>query len=184
MLYYKPIDNSALVVPTYTELTAESLYPCNTERLRYDKDDHRYYLTEAALSHYGINFDPQRVKWLIRKATEHIYSYIALMAQTKYNLMCYRIAKSNFGCAKSKKEGRREVEEKLALQADYINEWGDAKKTSKMVVSPETGRLKDNDVDMSSGFWLDDEVLNWLNVNYLTDPNAIYNPWDVKWNEY
>lgn len=184
MLYDKPIDNSGLIIPYYTEITPSAVYPCSTERLRYDKDDHRYYLTESALSHYGIDFDPASVTRLIRTATEHIYSYIALMAQTKYNIMCYRIAKSLFGRYKSPREGRQEVERMLSKQAEYINEFGDAKKTSKMVVSAETGRLKENDVNMSTGWWLDDEVLNWLNVSYLTDPNAVYSAWEVRWAEY
>jgi hypothetical protein len=52
-----------------------------------------------------------------------------------------------------------------------------------MTVSQESGRLRDNDVDMSSGFWLDDEVLLWLQTNYLTDPNAV-GEWKMKLSEY
>lgn len=184
MLFNQPIDNSKLVVPFYDSIPPEAEFPCNTERLKYDKDDHRYYLTEAALSHYGIDYEPSQTKRLCRLATEHIYSYISLMAQTKYNLMCYRIAKSLFGRHKSHKEGRLEFERMLAKQADYINDYGDTKKTPKLIVSPETGRMKDQDVDMSTGFWLHDEVLGWLNSNYLTDPNAIHNTWQVNWSEY
>lgn len=98
--------------------------------------------------------------------------------------MCYRIAKSLFGRYKSSREGRQEIERMLARQAEYIAEFGDAKRTSKMIVSTETGRLKDNDVNMATGWWLNDEVLNWLTVNYLTDPNATYTAWEVKWDEY
>lgn len=179
-----PIDNSKLVIPFYDEIPPEAQYPCSTERLVYDKDDHRYYLTEAALSHYGIDCEPREMKKLIRTATDHIYSYIAIMAQTKYNLMCYRIAKSYFGRVKTAKEGRLEVERMLAKQAEFINDFGDAKKTPKMVVNPESGRVRDNDVDLSSGYWLNDEVLLWLNVNYLTDPNAVYRLGEVQWSEY
>ena len=184
MYNHEPIDNSDLVVPIYDELPRWAQFPCTTERLRYDKDDHRYYLTEAALSHYDIDCEPEEIKKLIRTATDHIYSYIAVMAQTKYNLMCYRIAKSLFGRAKSPREGRLEVERMLAKQAEFINDYGDAKKTPKMVVNPESGRVRDNDVDLSSGFWLHDEVLIWLNTNYLTDPNAVYRPGEVRWSEY
>lgn len=183
-MFPRQIDNSDLVIPFYDVIPKDAVFPCDTERMRYDKDAHRYYLTEAGLSHYGIDFDPQRVKWLTRKATDHIYSYIELMAQTKYNFMCYRIAKSNFGRVKSKKEGRRELEEKLALQAEFINDFGDSKNTPKMTVSAESGRMKDQDTDMSTGFWLNDEVLNWLNANYLTDCNAVHNTWEVRWDEY
>lgn len=183
MFFNEPIDNSALVVPFYETILPDAKYPCNTERLKYDKDDHRYYLTETALPHYGIDCEDERISKLIYTATEHLYSYIALMAQTKYNLMCYRIAKSLFGRFKSKREGRFELERMLAKQADHINEWGDAKRTTKVTMG-ETGRLKDQDIDMSSGWWLDDEVLTWLKVNYLTDPNAVYSVGDVKWNEY
>lgn len=184
MYYHEPIDNSDLVVPTYDEIPRGAQFPCSTERLRYNKDDHRYYLTEAALSHYDIDCEPSGIKKLIYTATDHIYSYIAIMAQTKYNLMCYRIAKSLLGSFKTRKEGRLEVEKMIALQADYVNEYGDMKKAPKMVVNPESGRVRDNDVDLSSGFWLHDEVLIWLNTNYLTDPNAVYLPWEVKWSEY
>lgn len=183
-MFFTPIDNSKLVIPVYDNIPPDAQFPCNTERLIYDKDDHRYYLTEAALSHYGINCDPDEVKKLIYTATDHVYSYIAVMAQTKYNLMCYRIAKSLFGRVKTRREGRLEVERMLAKQAEFIADFGDAKKTPKMVVSPESGRVRDNDVDFSTGFWLHDEVLIWLKTNYLTDPNAVYNPGEVKWSEY
>lgn len=178
------IDNSDLVVPFYDEIPKGAQYPCSTERMRYDRDDHRYYLTEAALSHYGIDCEPSEIKRLIRTATDHVYSYIAIAAQTKYNLMCYRIAKSLFGRFKTAKEGRLEFERMLARQAEFINDFGDAKKTPKMVVNPDTGRLRDNEIDLSSGFWLHDEVLIWLNVNYLTDPNMVYHLGEVNWAEY
>lgn len=178
------IDNSDLVVPFYDEIPRGAKYPCSTARMRYDKEDHRYYLTEAALAHYGIDCEPMEVRRLIRTATDHIYSYIAVMAQTAYNLMCYRIAKSLFGRVKTEREGRLEFERMLVRQAEYINDFGDAKKAPKMVVSSETGRIKDNDVDLSTGFWLHDEVLIWLKTNYLIDPNVIYRPGEVKWDEY
>jgi hypothetical protein len=184
MFFNEPIDNSGLVIPYYTEIPPDALYPCGTARMRYDKGDHRYYLTEAALSHYGVNFEPEQAERLCRAATGHIYSYIELMAQTKYNLMCYRIAKSLFGRHKSKREGRQELERKLAVQAEFIADYGDARKTPKLTVNPETGRLKETDNDSSNGFWLHDDVLNWLNVNYLTDCNATCNPWEINWNEY
>ncbi len=180
---YHNIDNSGLVVPQYEEVPPDAVYPCSTERMRYDKDDHRYYLTEAALSHYGIDCDPQGVKKLIRTATDHIYSYIAIMAQTKYNLMCYRIAKSLFGRVKTPKEGRLEFERMLAKQAEFVADYGDAKKTPKMTVNTDSGRLRDNDVDMSTGYWLSDEVLIWLRTNYLTDPNAT-GEWQADWSKY
>lgn len=184
MTYKQPIDNSDLVIPFYDSIPREAVYPCDTARLKYNKDDHRYYLTEAGLSHYGIDFDPARVKWLVNKATDHLYSYICLMAQSKKDIMHYRIAKSLFGRHKSRREGRLEVEKMLALQAEFINNFGDAKNTPKMVISPETGRMKDQDVDMSAGFWLADEVLSWLNAAHLTDCNAVFNEFMVKWTEY
>ena len=177
-------DNSKLVIPFYDEILSDAVYPCSTERMRYDKDDHRYYLTEAGLSYYGIDCDGSEIKKLIYTATDHIYSYIAIMAQTKYDFMCYRIAKSFFGRSKTPTAGRIEVERMLAKQAEFINDYGDAKKTPKLIVSPETGRVRDNDVDMSTGFWLHDEVLVWLRVNYLTDPNAIWSPWQIDWSAY
>ena len=177
-------DNSKLVVPFYDDIPSDAVYPCSTERMRYDKDDHRYYLTEAGLSYYGIDCEGSEIKRLIYTATDHIYSYIAIMAQTKYDFMCYRIAKSFFGRSKTPKAGRIEVERMLAKQAEFINDYGDAKKTPKLIVSPETGRVRDNDVDMSTGFWLHDEVLVWLRVNYLTDPNAIWSPWQIDWSAY
>lgn len=183
-MFFNRINNSALVIPFYTEVPTNAVYPHDTERMRYDKDDHRYYLTEAGLSYYGIDFDPDKAKWLARTATTHVYSYITLMAQTNANLMYYRIAKSLFGRHKSAREGRLSVERILATQAEYINDYGDAKKAPKMVVSPETGRIRDQGVNMSEGFWLQDEVLSWLNSNYLTDANAVYNPCEVRWSEY
>ena len=177
-------DNSKLVVPFYDDIPSDAVYPCSTERMRYDKDDHRYYLTEAGLSYYGIDCEGSEIKKLIYTATDHIYSYIAIMAQTKYDFMCYRIAKSFFGRSKTPKAGRIEVERMLAKQAEFINDYGDAKKTPKLIVSPETGRVRDNDVDMSTGFWLNDEVLVWLRVNYLTDPNAKCAPWQIDWSAY
>lgn len=180
---YQNKKHGTLVVPIYDEIPADAVYPCGTERMRYDKDEHRYYLTEAALSHYGVDCEPNEIQKLIWTATDHIYSYIAIMAQTKYNFMCYRIAKSFFGRARTPKEGRLEFERMLAKQAEFIADFGDAKRTPKMTVNAESGRLRDNDVDMSSGYWLHDEVLIWLRTNYLTDPNAT-GEWQVKWWEY
>ena len=169
---YTNIDNSNLIIPFYDEIPSNAQYPCDTERLRYDKSDHRYYLTDAALEYYGVLCDAQEAKRLIRTATDHVYSYIAIMALTKYNLMSYRLAKSLFGRVKTPREGRLELERMLVKQAEYINDFGDAKRAPKMIVNSESGRLRDNDVDMSSGYWLHDEVLIWLRTNYLTDPNA------------
>ncbi len=170
---YEKVNNDKLVIPFYDDMPTNAIYPCDTERMRYDKDDHRYYLTEAALSHYGIDCEPNEIKKLLWTTTDHIYSYIAVMAQTKYNLMCYRIAKSLFGRVKTPREGRFEFERMLAKQAEFITDFGDAKKTPKMIVNSENGRIRDNDADMSAGYWLHDEVLIWLRVNYLLDPNAI-----------
>lgn len=46
-------DNSALIIPFYDEIPSDAKYPCDTERLRYDKSDHRYYLTDAAILTIG-----------------------------------------------------------------------------------------------------------------------------------
>lgn len=180
---YQDNDNSKLVIPFYDTIPSNAQYPCDTERMRYDKEDHRYYLTDAAIEHYGIDCEQRGIQKLIWTATDHIYSYIAVTAQTKYNFMCYRIAKSNFGRVKTKREGRLEFERMLVRQAEFVNEYGDAKRAPKMTVSQESGRLRDNDVDMSTGFWLDDEVLIWLQTNYLTDPNAV-GEWKMKLSEY
>ncbi len=180
---YQDNDNSKLIIPFYDEIPSNAQYPCDTELMRYDKNDHRYYLTDVAIEHYDIDCEPNEIKRLIRTATDHIYSYIAIMAQTKYNLMCYRIAKSLFGRVKTAREGRLEFERMLVKQAEFINDFGDAKKTPKMVVSQESGRIRDNDVDMSTGYWLDDEVLIWLQTNYLTDPNAV-GEWKMRLSEY
>lgn len=180
---YHNTDHSGLIVPFYDDIPLDAIYPCHTARMRYDKDEHRYYLTEAALSYYGIDCEPQDVKRLLRTATDHVYGYIAITAQTKYNLMCYRIAKSFFGRVKTPKEGRLEFERMLARQAEFINDYGDAKRTPKMIVNADSGRLRDNDIDMSSGYWLHDEVLIWLKTNYLTDPNAT-GEWKMRLWEY
>ena len=180
---YEKINNDKLVIPFYDDMPTNAIYPCDTERMRYDKDDHRYYLTEAALSHYGIDCEPNEIKKLLWTTTDHIYSYIAVMAQTKYNLMCYRIAKSYFGRVKTPKEGRIEFERMLLKQAEFINDFGAAKRTPKMLVSQESGRARDNDVDMASGYGLKDEGLIWLRTNYLTDPNAT-GEWQMRLSEY
>lgn len=180
---YYDVDNSELVVPYYEDIPLNAVYPCSTERMKYDKADHRYYLTEAALSYYGIDCEPNKIRKLLRTATDHIYSFIAIMALTKYNFMCYRIAKSFFGRVKSHQEGRLEFERMLAKQAEFIADYGDAKKTPKMIVNADSGRLRDNDVDMSAGYWLHDEVLIFLRINNLLDPNA-RGEWKVKWSEY
>lgn len=180
---YQDNDNSKLEIPYYDVISSDAKYPCDTVNMRYDKDDHRYYLTEAAIEDYGIDCEQREVRYLIRTATEHIYSYIAVMAQTKYNLMCYRIAKSYFGRVKTPKEGRIEFERMLLKQTEFINDFGDAKRTPKMLVSQESGRVRDNDVDMASGYWLKDEVLIWLRTNYLTDPNAT-GEWQMRLSEY
>lgn len=176
------IDNSGLVIPFYDEIPSGAKYPLDTDRMRYNKEDHRYYLTDAAIEYYGIDCEQNEIKRLIRTATDHIYSYIAVTAQNKYNLMCYRIAKSLFGRVKTAKEGRLEFERMLVKQAEFINDFGDAKRTPKMVVQ-ESGRMRDNDVDMSTGYWLDDDVLIWLRTNYLTDPNAT-GEWRMRLSEY
>jgi hypothetical protein len=182
--YNTPISNAALDIPFFSDPREASLFPHNSERMTYDKDDHRYYLTEAGLSHYGVNFDPQGVKRLIRDTTDHIYSYICLMAQTAYNIMHYRIAKSLFGRNKSPFEGRLEFERTLARQAEFIVRFGNARETPKLVMSPETGRIKEAEPNPQSGFWLDDTVLGWLGSNHLLDPNIKAPPLFIDWSKY
>lgn len=181
---YDKIDNSKLKIPFYLETPPDAFYPHDTETMVYDKNLHYYFLTEKGLSQYHVDFDPSETKRLIRTATMHIYSYIALMAQTSVNVMNYRIAKSLLGRHKSKKDGRLEFERMLATQAEFVSDFGDAKKTPKIVVNPDSGRMRDQSVDKSDGFWLHDEVLDWLNANYLTDPNVAFRPWEIDWSEY
>jgi hypothetical protein len=140
-------------------------------------------LTEAGLSNNDVNFDSANWKKLSRTATEHIYDYIDIMAQVNRDVQYYRIAKSLFGRHRSEKEGRKEVERMLARQADFISEFGDARKTPKTVVD-DKGRIIEQKTMPESGFWLEDSVLVWLDRSRLIEPNITHSFFQIDWSSF
>ena len=167
------ISNKDLIIPHYDNEESCQVFPCNTDYMIYNKAEHRYYLTEAGLTKHGVQFsNGDEATMLINTATKHIYKYIQACTFAKYNIMCYRIAKSLFGRDTPKVQGRLEFEEILAEQAQYIAENGDTMNTPKMITNPDNGRMTANKLEFKDGYFLADSVLLWIQSHYLDDINV------------
>lgn len=187
---YDPYDNSALVVPDYSEeelnrLGNIALFPCNTEYLKYDKNRHMYFLTTDALDDRGIEYDDQTSEQFIRKVSDHIYSYIKGAAGGRnYSRMMYRIAKSWGRPELGYVAARKEFEGILLTQAEFISVFGDAKLMPKVTISADSGRVKAADLSRSDGYWLYDGCIGALDALNLTDSKRIVGGYQVEWSEY
>ena len=196
-MFRQPIDNSGLIIPFYSDRELASgkdregyplQFPCDCRLIRYDKRVHRYFLTEEGMIEFGISAvrGGGSFNWLSRTATDHLYSYIHLMSQTKQNAQDYRLAKGWLGRNTQFKDARFNLYENLCKQAEFINDFGDGKKTPKVAVmqAGRSGQKGDSKLEAESGFWLLDDVLVWLRTNWLLDPNLVWNAWDIDWSKY
>jgi len=185
------VNNDNLFVPVYSEadldrLGGEAIYPHSTKWLIYDKHDHMFYLTRDGLNKWGVNVDAKADptgQHLIRMTTEHIYGAIDALAQVKRDTQMYRLAKGMLSPLITPRSAYREIERNFARQAARNARYGDTRNTPKVIVNPETGRVREQFTELSDCYWLDDSVLQWLRLRFLTDAN-IQGSHQIRWHEF
>lgn len=129
-------------IPTYNDpddfLNEEvKKYPCNTQYMKYNPLDHKYYLTEEALNYYGLDVErryignePNKIKVFIELVTKKVYDYIAYKSGWKcFMVQQYRIAKSQ-GKMVGEYQYRNEFQNALVSQAKFLIENGDSARYS------------------------------------------------------
>lgn len=110
----------------------DNSYPCSTQFMRYDGMLHKYFLTEEALALNGIDVErryisssPNKMREFIRLITDTIYDYIQYKAGWKnFQIMLYRIAVVPRQIYQDPYAFRKQFEEVLLIQAQYIIENG------------------------------------------------------------
>jgi hypothetical protein len=128
-------------VPIYDDPTdfeeGNASYPCSTQFMVYNALQHRYYLTEQAINFYGINIDKyitdsnNPLTDLIIKATKKIYEYIQW--KSGFNLaptQFYRIATAPTTICSSQYQFRKDFEQVLKYEAEWLVTNGDSAKYS------------------------------------------------------
>ena len=186
-------SNKDLVIPFYTEEEIMegniTQFPFNDKYMTYDKRKHQYMLTEDALVENGITLDdnqPDAKKIFLEQVSRAVYSQIKVKAGvTNYAKMMYRIAKG-YGAQNLSQLDFRTIfmDEVLLVQAKYMAEGGYAKDMPKVVLNPDTGRVKASDMSNVDGYWLHDDVITTLDALNLTKPQRIVWSSDIHWDEY
>lgn len=128
-------------VPIYDDPTdfegGTATFPCSTQYMVYNALQHRYFLTEQAINYYGINIDKyitdsnNPLQDLINKATKKIYEYIQWKAG--FNLaptQAYRIATAPKAICSSQYQFRKDFEQALKYEAEWLVTNGDSAKYS------------------------------------------------------
>lgn len=128
-------------VPIYDDPTdfeeGDASYPCSTQYMVYNALQHRYFLTEQAINYYGINIDKyitdsnNPLQDLIIKTTKKIYEYIQYKAG--FNLATtqfYRIAIASKAICSSQYQFRKDFEQVLKYEAEWLVTNGDSAKYS------------------------------------------------------
>lgn len=128
-------------VPIYDDPTdfeeGNAQFPCSTQYMVYNALQHRYFLTEAAINYYGIDIDKyitdsnNPLTELIEKATKKIYEYIQWKAG--FNLaptQAYRIATAPKTIFSSQYQFRKDFEQALKYEAEWLVANGDSAKYS------------------------------------------------------
>ncbi len=110
----------------------DNKYPCNTQFMVYDPMQHKYFLTAEALNLRGVDVDrkyisdnPNKTQEFIRLVTDTVYDYIQYKAGWKnFQVMLYRIAIVPRQIYQDPYTFRKQFEEILLLQAEYLIENG------------------------------------------------------------
>lgn len=123
-------------VPFYNDPSdfeaGENSYPCSTQYMTYDPLQHKYFLTEEALNLHGIDVikryisrSPNKMQEFIRLVTDTVYDYIQYKAGWKnFQVMLYRIAVCPKQIYQDPYAFRKQFEEVLLIQAQYLIENG------------------------------------------------------------
>lgn len=129
-------------IPTYNDpedfLNDEvKKYPCNTQYMKYNPLNHKYYLTEEALNYYGIDVErryvssePNKIKAFIELVTKKVYDYIFFKSGWKcFMIGQYRIAKSR-GKMVGEYQYRSDFQNALVSQAKFLIDNSDSARYS------------------------------------------------------
>ena len=119
-------------VPFYNDPSdfeeGNNTYPCSTQFMTYDPLQHKYFLTEEALNVRGIDVErqyissnPNKMQEFIRLVTDTVYDYIQYKAGWKnFQVMLYRIATVPIQIYQDPYTFRKQFEEALLIQAQYL----------------------------------------------------------------
>jgi len=129
-------------IPYYDDPTGfvdgDNTYPCNTQYMVYNPLQHKYFLTEVGLNYYGVDAErryissnPNKVRELIEKTTKKVYDTIQYLAGWKnYQVQMYRIATVPTQLYQDRYTFRKQFEQALISQANWIIDNGDSAKYS------------------------------------------------------
>lgn len=129
-------------IPTYNDPTdfenGGATYPCNTQYMRYDGLQHKYFLTEEGLNYYGIDVErqyinpiPNKTRHFIELVTKKIYDTIYYKAgYQSFQVQCYRIATAPTAIYQDQYSFRKDFEKILVAQAQWIINNGDSSQYS------------------------------------------------------
>ena len=129
-------------IPTYNDPTdfesGNNTYPCNTQYMVYNGLEHKYYLTEEALSYYGIDVQrkyinpiPNKTQHFIRLVTKKIYDTINYKCgYQNFQVQTYRIAVAPKTIYQDQYAFRKAFEEILVSQARWLIDNGDSSQYS------------------------------------------------------
>lgn len=110
----------------------EKLYPCSTQFMVYNPLQHKYFLTVECLALHGIDVErqfisnsPNKMQEFINLVTDTVYDYIQYKAGWKnFQVMLYRIAVAPRQIYQDPYTFRKQFEEVLLIQAQYLIENG------------------------------------------------------------
>lgn len=123
-------------VPFYNDpidfVSGDNSYPCSTQFMTYDPLQHKYFLTEECLNLHGVDVErryisnsPNKMKEFIKLVTDTVYDYIQYKAGWKnFQVMLYRIAVAPRQIYQDPYTFRKQFEEALLIQAQYLIENG------------------------------------------------------------
>lgn len=129
-------------IPTYKDpqdfMGGSATYPCNTQYMVYDPFTHRYFLTEEGLNYYGIDVERKyissaknKTREFINKVTKKIYDYINYKAGfVNFQVQMYRIATAPTNIYSDQYAFRKQFEQVLVAQAQWLIDNGDSAKYS------------------------------------------------------
>lgn len=123
-------------IPIYNDpidfVDGNNSYPCSTQFMIYDALQHKYFLTEEALNLHGVDVErryisnsPNKMREFIKLVSDTVYDYIQYKAGWKnFQIMLYRIAVVPRQIYQDPYTFRKQFEEVLLIQAQYLIENG------------------------------------------------------------
>lgn len=128
-------------IPIYNDplgFDGTNTYPCSTQFMVYNGLEHKYYLTEEGLNHYGIDVERKyinpvknKTQYFIRLVTKKIYDYINYKAGiANFQVQMYRIATAPTNIYNDQYAFRKAFEQILIDEAQWLIDNGDSAKYS------------------------------------------------------